>query len=120
MSDKNNDSESELVRGAVVMPLGDGVPPGLQQMEAKIRLPHGYTVVIRFDEHGAPSFSWTPKYPTFRNQSEERRFWRRYYDARNRAMQDIATETRGVIVLTGTDGMHVFEPATPAGDGGVA
>jgi hypothetical protein len=107
-------TKGETVHGAVVMPLGDGVPPGLQQMEATIRLPHSYAVTIRFDEQGAPSYTWTPRYPTFKKPAEERRFWRRYYDARNRAMQDIATATRSTIVISGTDGLQVFEPEPTA------
>jgi hypothetical protein len=89
---------------------GFGGHPDLNGYGVTLRLQHNYSVAIRFNERGAPTFTWVPRYPTFDKAKESRRFWRAYYGARFRAWQDIANSTGFVMLLAGTDGTHIFEP----------
>jgi hypothetical protein len=41
----------------------------------------------------------------------EQRFWRKYYDARNAFLQDVADVTGDTIEVAGADGTTIIEPS---------
>jgi hypothetical protein len=89
------------------------VPQG--PLEQTVRLPHGYTVTLKWSARAGLAFKWVPEYPTFGKESASRRFWNKYYAARDSFMQEVANVLGKTITNSGLDGIKEFSPSGDRG-----
>jgi hypothetical protein len=91
------------------VPTSDSRAPQ-EDFQRTVSLPHGYTVTLKFSAANGLTFDWSPKYPVI-EPPREQRFWRKYYDARNAFLQDVADVTGDTIEVAGADGTTIIEPS---------
>ena len=69
----------------------------------------GYKVKLTADPIVGLACHWAPKCPRF-DKEKRKRFWRDYFAARDRFIQQVADTWQAVVPVNGQDGLRFFRP----------